>query len=59
MEDRRGIVFLILMTLFIGGCITIIRITDSDNVDLNDKQSLPHNKIEIGSQNNKGKDTIK
>ena len=58
MEDRRGLVFLILMTLFIGGCITIIRITDSDNVDLNDRRRLPDNTIEVGIRNNK-KDTIK
>lgn len=29
MEDRRGIVFLILMTLFMGGCIMVVNIKES------------------------------
>ena len=58
MKDRRGLVFLILVTLFIGGCITVVKISESKNVHLNDGRRHPDNKIEIGSRNNK-KDTIK
>jgi|GEM_PF-4685037 len=62
MEDRRGIVFLILMTLFIGSCIMVVNIKESP-VNLKESKT----KTQEGNANLKAfnkdreaeKDTIK